>query len=86
MKRNHPNRHLATLVLPFALFVVSHSVEGQGFAWQHLFLPSVWPQVPFALDLLAWNWFFGLAMLFGGAGVQGWPTGETRAAPHARQR
>jgi hypothetical protein len=48
----------------FAILAVSRQVEATQFPWLSLFLPYQWPSsVAYALDILAWDWFFALSML-----------------------
>jgi hypothetical protein len=47
----------------FAVFTVSRQIEAAGSSWLPLFLPYRWPAVAYALDILAWDWFFALSML-----------------------
>lgn len=48
----------------FAILMVSHRIEAAGSPWLPLFLPYQWPSVAYSLDILAWDWFFALSMLF----------------------
>jgi hypothetical protein len=48
----------------FAILVVSRQIEAAGSPWLPLFLPYKWPSVAYSLDILAWDWFFALSMLF----------------------
>ena len=48
----------------FAVLMVSRQSEVAGAPWLSLFLPYKWPSVAYALDILAWDWFFALSMLF----------------------
>jgi hypothetical protein len=47
----------------FAILIVSHQIEAVGSPWLPLFLPYKWPSIAYALDILAWDWFFALSML-----------------------
>lgn len=47
----------------FAVLTVSRQAEAAGLSWLPLFLPYKWPAVAYALDILAWDWFFALSML-----------------------
>jgi hypothetical protein len=47
----------------FAVLTVSRQIEAAGSPWLPLFLPYKWPAVAYALDILAWDWFFALSML-----------------------
>lgn len=48
----------------FVILTVSHLIESAGFPWGSLFFSFTWPSVAYALDILAWDIFFALAMLF----------------------
>jgi len=48
----------------FAILTVSQQIEAAGSAWIPIFLPYRWPTPAYSLDILAWDWFFALAMLF----------------------
>jgi uncharacterized membrane protein len=48
----------------FVILTVSHQIEATGLTWVPLFLSFKWPSVVYALDILAWDWFFALSMLF----------------------
>jgi hypothetical protein len=48
----------------FVMLTVSRQVEFTGVSWMPLFLSFKWPSVIYALDILAWDWFYGLSMLF----------------------
>ena len=48
----------------FAVLTVSRQSEVAGSPWLPLFLPYKWPSMAYALDILAWDWFFALSMLF----------------------
>ena len=47
----------------FAVLMVSRQSEVAGSPWLPLFLPYKWPSMAYALDILAWDWFFALSML-----------------------
>jgi len=53
-----------TSAVNFAILTVSQHIEAAGSAWLPLFLPYKWPALAYSLDVLAWDWFFALAMLF----------------------
>lgn len=53
-----------TSAVNFAILTVSQHVDVAGSAWLPLFLPYRWPAPAYSLDILAWDWFFALAMLF----------------------
>jgi hypothetical protein len=48
----------------FVILTVSHQIEATGLTWVPLFLSFKWPSVVYALDILAWDWFFALSLLF----------------------
>ncbi len=48
----------------FVILTVGHQVEATGLTWVPLFLSFKWPSVAYALDIMAWDWFFALSMLF----------------------
>jgi hypothetical protein len=48
----------------FVILAVSRQVASAGFPWSSLFLSFEWPSVTYALDILAWDVFFALSMLF----------------------
>jgi hypothetical protein len=48
----------------FAILTVSRQLETAGLTWVPLFLSFKWPSVAYTLDILAWDWFFALSMLF----------------------
>lgn len=48
----------------FVILAVSRSIEGAGLTTAGLLFSFRWPSVAYALDILAWDWFFGLAMLW----------------------
>ncbi len=45
----------------FALLIASYQADAP---WLSLFLPYKWPEVAYAMDIFAWDWFFALSMLF----------------------
>ncbi|MFA5296376.1 MAG: hypothetical protein WC382_12795 [Methanoregulaceae archaeon] len=47
----------------FVILTVSRQMAAAGFPWVSLFLSFEWPSVTYALDILAWDVFFALAML-----------------------
>ena len=47
----------------FVIFALSRQAAFAGPAWRPL-LSFQWPSVPYALDILAWDVFFALAVLF----------------------
>jgi hypothetical protein len=48
----------------FVILTVSRQIEATGLPWVPLFLSFKWPSVAYTLDILAWDWFFALSMLF----------------------
>lgn len=48
----------------FMVLTVSHTVEAAQVAGSSYFLSFKWPSVIYALDVLAWDWFFALSMFF----------------------
>jgi hypothetical protein len=48
----------------FVILTVSHQIEATGSTWFPQLLSFRWPSVVYALDILAWDWFFALSMLF----------------------
>lgn len=48
----------------FVILTVSRQLESAGFLWASLFFSFKWPSVVYAMDILAWDFFFALSMLF----------------------
>lgn len=48
----------------FIILAVGGQLAATGLAWGPQLLAFRWPSVTYALDILAWDWFFTLAMLF----------------------
>jgi hypothetical protein len=48
----------------FVILTVSHQIEATELTGVSLLLSFKWPSVAYALDILAWDWFFALSMLF----------------------
>jgi len=48
----------------FVMLTVSRQIEATGLKWIPFFLSFKWPSVVYTLDILAWDWFFALSMLF----------------------
>jgi hypothetical protein len=48
----------------FAVLTVSRQIEAAGFPWAPSFFSFTWPSVVYTIDILAWDWFFALSMLF----------------------
>jgi hypothetical protein len=53
-----------TTSVHFVMVTVSRQVEFTSISWMPLFLSWKWPSVIYALDILAWDWFWGLSLLF----------------------
>jgi hypothetical protein len=53
-----------TVSVHFVLLIVGRQAAFSGLAWMPLFLSFTWPSVPYALDILAWDVFFALSVLF----------------------
>lgn len=60
-----------TTCVHFVILTVSHQFEATGLTWVPLFFSFKWPSVVYALDILAWDWFFALSMLFAAPVFQG---------------
>jgi len=48
----------------FVILTVSRQIEATGLPWLPLFLSFTWPSVAYTLDILAWDFFFALSVLF----------------------
>ncbi|MCU0525998.1 MAG: hypothetical protein MUF72_14340 [Elainella sp. Prado103] len=46
----------------FIVLTVGRSIESDELIWHPLFFSFQWPSVVYALDILAWDWFFALSM------------------------
>jgi hypothetical protein len=53
-----------TSVVHFCVLTLSRQPEFVGWPWESLIFPFAWPSVVYALDILAWDVFFPLSMLF----------------------
>ncbi len=53
-----------TSCVHFVILAVSHQIEATGLPWVPLLFSFKWPSVAYALDILAWDWFFALSLLF----------------------
>lgn len=53
-----------TCSVHFVILTVSRQIGSAGLPWFPLLLSFKWPSVSYALDILAWDLFFGLSMLF----------------------
>jgi hypothetical protein len=48
----------------FVVLTVGRQIEATGLTWVPLFFSFKWPSVVYTLDILAWDWFFALSLLF----------------------
>lgn len=55
----------------FTVLTLSRQPAFADPVWQTLIFSFTWPSVVYALDILSWDVFFPLAMLFGAAAVRG---------------
>src|SRR6202163_637824 len=55
---------VVTCGVHFVILAVGRQVGSAGLPWFSLLFSFKWPLVPYALDILAWDLFFGLSMLF----------------------
>src|SRR5919107_165176 len=53
-----------TCSLHFMILTLSHRPEFSGQPWQPLVFSFEWPSVAYALDIVGWDVFFALSMLF----------------------
>ena len=53
-----------TSSLHFVVLTVSRQIEAAGLTWAPLLFSFKWPSVVYTLDILAWDWFFAISMLF----------------------
>lgn len=53
-----------TSTIHFIVLSVGPQLAATGLAWSPLFFTWRWPSVAYAVDILAWDWFFALAVLF----------------------
>jgi hypothetical protein len=53
-----------TCSLHFVILTLSRQVAFASRSWLPLFLSFKWPSVAYALDILAWDFFFALSMFF----------------------
>jgi hypothetical protein len=53
-----------TSCVHFVIITVGHQIEATGLAWVPLFISFKWPSATYALDILAWDVFFPLSILF----------------------
>lgn len=60
-----------TCSLHFMILTLSHQPEFSGQPWQPLVFSFNWPSIAYALDILAWDVFFALSMLFAAPAFSG---------------
>jgi hypothetical protein len=60
-----------TCVVHFCVLTLSRQPEFAGRPWEPLVFPFAWPSVVYALDILAWDVFFALSMLFAAPAIRG---------------
>jgi hypothetical protein len=60
-----------TCLVHFCVLTLSRRPEFAGRPWEPLVFPFAWPSVVYALDILAWDVFFPLSMLFAAPAVRG---------------
>ena len=53
-----------TCTVHFVILTVSRQIESAGFPWASLFFSFKWPSIAYTMDILAWDFFFALSMLF----------------------
>jgi hypothetical protein len=53
-----------TSVVHFCVLTLSRQPEFAGRPWESLVFPFAWPSAVYAVDILAWDVFFPLSMLF----------------------
>lgn len=53
-----------TCSVHFVILTVSRQIEAAGFPEASLFFSFEWPSVAYTMDILAWDFFFALSMLF----------------------
>jgi hypothetical protein len=53
-----------TSSIHFVVLTVSRQIEAAGFTWAPLFFSFSWPSVAYTADILSWDWFFALSILF----------------------
>jgi hypothetical protein len=64
-----------TTSVHFLVLAVGPGLEAAGVSWAPYVFSFTWPSVLYALDILAWDWFFALSLLFaslvfGGGGLE----------------
>jgi len=60
-----------TCSLHFMILTLSHQPEFSGQPWQPLVFSFNWPSVAYALDIVGWDVFFALSMLFAAPAFSG---------------
>jgi hypothetical protein len=60
-----------TSVVHFCVLTLSRQPEFTEQPWLPLVFPFAWPSVVYALDILAWDVFFPLSMLFAAPAIRG---------------
>src|ERR671911_1581414 len=60
-----------TCSLHFMILTLSHQPEFSGQAWVPLVFSFEWPSIAYALDIVGWDVFFALSMLFAAPVFQG---------------
>ena len=60
-----------TCIVHFCILTLSRQPEFAGRSWEPLVLSFEWPSVAYALDILAWDIFFALSMLFAAPAFSG---------------
>jgi hypothetical protein len=55
----------------FVILTVGRQPSFRGATWMPLLLSFKWPSVPYALDILAWDVFFALSVLFAAPAFSG---------------
>lgn len=53
-----------TTSVHFVILTVGPRLEATGLSWVPLIVSFEWPSIVYALDILAWDWFFALSILF----------------------
>lgn len=53
-----------TSCVHFVVLTVSRQIDAAGLQGAPLFFSFNWPSVAYTVDILAWDWFFALSMLF----------------------
>ncbi len=60
-----------TCSVHFVILTVGRQAAFSGLAWMPLFLSFKWPSVSYALDILAWDVFFAMSVLFAAPAFSG---------------